>query len=69
MSEFPKKISENDSPMMARYPARWSAWGACSREEPQPKFLRESRMLELLYCGRLSTKFGSLRHSENRPCE
>ena len=37
-TELPKKISENDSPMTARMPRRWMACGACSRDEPQPKF-------------------------------
>ena len=43
-TELPKKISENDSPTTARMPQRCSAWGACSREEPQPKLPLTSRM-------------------------
>ena len=36
--QLPKKISPNDPPMMARMPQLMSDCGACSREEPQPKF-------------------------------
>ena len=36
--QLPKKISPKEPPTMARMPQRMSAWGACSREEPQPKF-------------------------------
>ncbi|HEY2133165.1 MAG TPA: hypothetical protein VGH36_09345 [Acetobacteraceae bacterium] len=36
-TQFPAKISPNDSPAMARIPNRRSPCGACSREEPQPK--------------------------------
>ncbi|SVB66372.1 uncharacterized protein METZ01_LOCUS219226 [marine metagenome] len=35
---FPRKISENDSPIHASMPQRFSACGACSRDEPEPKF-------------------------------
>ena len=35
---FPRKISENDSPTQAAMPQRLSACGACSRDEPDPKF-------------------------------
>src|SRR5438477_34252 len=38
-TQFPKKMSANDSPTSALMPQRSSACGACSREEPQPKFL------------------------------
>ena len=44
-TELPKKISENDSPTTARMPQRWSACGACSRDEPQPKLPFTIRML------------------------
>src|SRR5258708_8681676 len=44
-----------------------SAHGACSREEPQPKFLRPSRIVASLKRGWFSTNCGSLRHSANRP--
>ena len=37
-TELPKKISENDSPTTAPMPRRRIACGACSRDEPQPKF-------------------------------
>ena len=37
-TELPKKISENDSPITARIPRRRIACGACSRDDPQPKF-------------------------------
>ena len=37
-TELPKKISENDSPTTARMPQRRIACGACSRDDPQPKF-------------------------------
>ena len=43
-TEFPKKISENDSPTTAWMPARASACGACSREDPQPKLRFTRRM-------------------------
>jgi hypothetical protein len=39
IAALPKKISENDSPITARMPQRSSAWGACSRDDPQPKLL------------------------------
>src|SRR5688572_31550749 len=44
-----------------------SAQGACSREEPQPKFLRARRIVAPLKRGWLSTNSRSLRHSANRP--
>ena len=37
-TELPKKISEKDTPTTARIPRRRIACGACSRDEPQPKF-------------------------------
>jgi hypothetical protein len=39
-----KKMSAKLGAMMARKPYWSSAQGACSRDEPQPKFLRASRM-------------------------
>ena len=44
-TELPKKISENDSPTTARMPLRRIACGACSRDEPQPKFAFTSRIV------------------------
>src|SRR5688572_31675407 len=44
-----------------------SAQGACSREEPQPKFLRARRIVAPLKRGWLSTNSRSLRHSAKRP--
>ena len=38
ITQLPKKISPKEPPTMARMPQRISACGACSREEPQPKF-------------------------------
>ena len=38
ITELPKKISANDSPMTASMPQRCSPCGACSRDDPQPKF-------------------------------
>ena len=38
-TQLPKKMSANDSPTSALMPQRSSACGACSRDEPQPKFL------------------------------
>ena len=52
-----------------------SAQGACSREEPQPKFSPAIRMLAFAYSGLLSTKSGfgapsaSVFSSWNRPVE
>jgi len=37
-SEFPRKMSENDSAIHAQMPQRLRAWGACSRDDPDPKF-------------------------------
>jgi len=38
ITQLPKKISPKEPPTMARMPQRMRAWGACSREDPQPKF-------------------------------
>ena len=49
-TQLPKKMSANDSPTIALMPQRCSACGACSRDEPQPKFLltdRDARPLRL----------------------
>ena len=43
-TQLPKKMSANDSPTSALMPQRCSACGACSREEPQPKFLFTTRI-------------------------
>ena len=50
-TELPKKISENDSPTTARIPRRRIACGACSRDEPQPKFAFTSRIVAPAYAG------------------
>ena len=42
--QLPAKISARDSATTARMPQAASAWGACSREEPQPKLRLASRM-------------------------
>lgn len=42
--QLPKKISAKDSAMMAWIPQRSRDWGACSREEPQPKLRPASRI-------------------------
>src|SRR5690348_10612752 len=52
--ELPKKISAKLSATTARMPYFESAWGACSREEPQPKLAFERRMLALAKRGSLS---------------
>jgi hypothetical protein len=44
-TELPKKISEKDSPTIARMPQRWMACGACSRDEPHPKLPLTIRIL------------------------
>src|SRR5947207_1527330 len=44
IAAFPWKISENDSPTMARKPARANPCGACSRDDPQPKFALTTRI-------------------------
>jgi hypothetical protein len=36
--QLSRKISAKDSPTTPSMPQRIIAWGACSREEPQPKF-------------------------------
>ena len=41
---LPRKISENDSPTQAPMPQRLSACGACSRDEPDPKFSFTTRI-------------------------
>ncbi len=38
------KISANDGAMIARNPYSPSAHGACSRDDPQPKFLPATRI-------------------------
>ena len=38
ITELPKKISANDSPITASMPQRCSPCGACSRDDPHPKF-------------------------------
>ena len=38
ITQLPKKISPKEPPTMARMPQPMSTCGACSREEPQPKF-------------------------------
>ena len=38
ISELPKKISAKDSATIAPMPQRAMACGACSRDDPQPKF-------------------------------
>ena len=45
LQQVVKKMSAKLGAMTARKPYWSSAQGACSREEPQPKFLRASRML------------------------
>ena len=42
--ELPRKISENDWPTQAPMPRRLSACGACSRDEPEPKFSLTTRI-------------------------
>jgi hypothetical protein len=51
---FPKKISENDSPTTALMPLRRIAWGACSRDEPHPKFRLTRRIAAPAYRSSLS---------------
>ena len=48
---LPKKISAKLSAMTALKPYFWIACGACSREEPQPKFAPESRIVAPLKRG------------------
>ena len=50
----------------------WKPWSsrphtACSRDEPVPKLAPVTRMVAPACSGRLRTKSGSRRHSENRP--
>ena len=42
--QFEKKMSANDGAMSALKPKSSSAHGACSREEPQPKFFPATRI-------------------------
>src|SRR5262245_41833974 len=51
-------MSPNDGAITALKPYCCRAHGACSREEPQPKFLRVRRIVAPLYRGWLSTKSG-----------
>jgi hypothetical protein len=51
--QLPAKISANDSPTMARIPHRRIPWGACSRDDPHPKFLFTTRMEAPLCFGSL----------------
>jgi hypothetical protein len=45
--ELPKKISAKDSAMTPLKPYLRSDCGACSRDEPQPKFTPATRMERL----------------------
>ena len=58
--QFPEKISANDSPMNALIPMRINDCGACSREEPHPKFLPTTRRAPPLKRGSLRGCFRSL---------
>src|SRR6185312_7079518 len=42
--QLPRKISENDSPTIARMPKRTSPCGACPQDDPQPKFELTTRI-------------------------
>src|SRR4051812_30744442 len=59
LAELLKKMSPNDGAMIARKPACWSAQGACSREEPQPKLSPATSTEPSANSVRFSTKFGS----------
>ena len=66
-TELPEKISENDWPTTARMPWRRIACGACSRDEPQPKFALTSMICAALYAGFDRGWFGACsRSSSNR---
>jgi hypothetical protein len=56
---FEKKMSAKVGAMTARKPKSLSAHAACSRLEPQPKFLPAMRIFAPLYLASLSTKLGS----------
>ena len=42
--QFEWKMSANDGATIASKPKSWSAQGACSREEPQPKLRPVTRI-------------------------
>src|SRR5215469_10959616 len=50
------KVSANEGARITRKPNSPSAHAACSREEPQPKFLPVTRMVASRKCSWLSTK-------------
>src|SRR5712664_1620349 len=62
-------MSANDGATMQRKPHSISAQGACSREEPQPKFLRARRIVAPLERGWFSTNSGALRQAPNSASE
>ncbi len=53
------KMSAKSGAMTQRMPKSSSAQGACSREEPQPKFSCASRISARRYGSWFSTKSGS----------
>src|SRR3954466_15438370 len=61
-------MSAKDGAMIALKPYCCSAHGACSRDEPQPKFLRARRIDAPWYIGWVSTKSGvGLRFEASMP--
>src|SRR5262245_25081507 len=51
-------MSAKDGAITQRMPKSSSAQGACSRDEPQPKFAPATRIFAFLYAGLFSTKSG-----------
>ncbi len=56
--ELPRKMSANDGAMIARNPRSSSAHGACSRDDPEPKFGPETSTTASEYSGRLRMNSG-----------
>ena len=67
LPQFERKMSAKLGATIARKPASSSAHGACSRDEPEPKFLPAARIGAPANSGRFSGKSGSWRHSKKRP--
>ena len=57
--QFEWKMSANEGARIARKPYWASAHGACSRDEPQPKFSPVSSRVAPWACGTLSSNAGS----------
>jgi hypothetical protein len=61
LTQFVRKMSPNDGATIASKPQSWSAQGACSRDEPQPKLRPARRNLRALRLGPVELEAGLLR--------